>query len=95
MPEAVTENLGSKLLEGLWVNGRRITWTIPAGAEGNDRVLTVVVETWESLGMGITLLQQNSDPRSGNAIKQMTNLRRTEPDAALFQVPTDCTIRDQ
>jgi len=94
-PEPVVENLGSKLLEGLWVNGRRITRTIPAGTEGNDRVLTVVVETWESLEMGITLLQQNSDPRSGNAIKRMTNLKRTEPDAALFQLPTDYTIRDQ
>ncbi len=31
-PEAANENLGSKLLEGLWVNGRRITRTIPAGA---------------------------------------------------------------
>jgi hypothetical protein len=94
-PEAVIENLGSKLLQGLRVNGRRITRTIPAGAEGNDRVLTVVVETWESLDMGIALLQQNSDPRSGNAIKLMTNLKRTEPDAALFQVPTDYTITDQ
>src|ERR1700740_3326861 len=83
VPEAVIENLGSKLLEGLWVNGRRITRTVPAGAEGNERVLTVVVETWESLDMGITLLQQNSDPRSGNAIKRMTNLKRTEPSAAL------------
>jgi hypothetical protein len=82
-PEPVVENLGSKLLEGLLVNGRRITRTIPVRAEGNDRVLTVVVETWESLDMGITLLQQNSDPRSGNAIKRMTNLKRTEPDAAV------------
>jgi hypothetical protein len=94
-PEPVVENLGSKLLEGLWVNGRRITQTIPAGVDGNDRVLTVVVETWESLDMGITLLQKNSDPRSGNTIKRMTNLKRTEPDEALFEIPTDYAIRDE
>jgi hypothetical protein len=72
-----------------------MTQTIPVGAEGNDRALTVVVETWESRDMGIILLQKNSDPRSGNSIKRMTNLKRTEPDAALFQVPTDYTISDQ
>jgi hypothetical protein len=45
--------------------------------------------------MGITLLQQNSDPRSGNVIKRMTNLKQIEPDAALFQVPTDYSIKEQ
>lgn len=94
-PEPVAESLGSKLLEGLLVSGRRITRTIPVGAEGNDRALTVVVETWESLEMGITLLQKNSDPRSGNSIRRMTNLKRMEPEAALFQGPTGFTISDQ
>jgi hypothetical protein len=94
-PEPVIEKLGSKLLEGLSVCGSRMTQTIPVAAEGNDRALTVVVETWESRDMGIILLQKNSDPRSGNSIKRMTNLKRTEPDAALFQVPTDYTISDQ
>ena len=93
--EATVENLGTMWLEGLLVKGRRITHTIPAGAEGNDRVLTVVVEAWESSDMGITLLQKNSDPRSGNSIKRMTNLKRTEPHAALFQVPTDHTMKDE
>jgi hypothetical protein len=94
-PETTVENLGTMWLEGLLVKGRRITHTIPAGTEGNDRVLTVVVEAWESSEMGITLLQKNSDPRSGNSVKRMTNLKRTEPDAALFQVPTDYTIKDE
>jgi hypothetical protein len=81
-------------LEGLLVKGQRITRTIPVGAEGNDRVLTVVVEAWES-DLGITLLQKNSDPRSGDSIKRMTNLNRTESAASLFQVPTDYTTSDQ
>ncbi|MGB7434989.1 MAG: hypothetical protein WBR26_25770 [Candidatus Acidiferrum sp.] len=93
--EATVENLGTMWLEGLLVKGRRITHTIPEGAEGNDRALTVVVEAWESSEMGITLLQKNSDPRSGNSTKRMTNLKRTEPDSALFQVPTDYTVKDE
>jgi hypothetical protein len=94
-PEPVVERLGSQLLEGLLVTGRRITRTIPVGAEGNDRVVRVVTETWDSSAMGITLLRKSSDPRSGDMVKQMTNLRQTEPDAALFQVPADYTISGQ
>ena len=45
--------------------------------------------------MGIALLQKNSDPRSGNVIKRMTNLRQSEPDPALFKLPKDYTVRDE
>jgi hypothetical protein len=82
-------------MEGILVTGTQTTWAIPAGAEGNDRDLTVVQEIWISLEMGITLLDKNSDPRSGNRESRMTNLERAEPDAALFQVPADYTIKSQ
>jgi hypothetical protein len=94
-PEPVVEKLESQALEGLLVTGRRITRTIPTGAEGNDRVLTIVTETWESSVMGVTLLQKNSDPRSGDTVRRMTNLKQAEPDAALFQVPADYTISER
>ena len=82
-------------MEGLLVTGRRITQTIPVGAEGNDRVLMVVREIWESYDLGITLLRKSFDPRSGDSIKRMTNLKQTEPDAALFQVPTNYTVKEE
>jgi hypothetical protein len=93
--EPVEESLGPKLMEGLLVTGRRITQTIPVGAEGNDRVLMVVREIWESYDLGITLLRKSFDPRSGDSIKRMTNLKQTEPDAALFQVPTNYTVKEE
>ena len=67
----------------------------PAGAEGNDRPLTEVRETWRSADMGITLLEKTSDPQKGDSERRMTNLEQTEPDPALFQVPADYTIEDQ
>jgi hypothetical protein len=94
-PEPIVEQLGSQVLEGLLVTGRRITRTIPAGKEGNDRVLIIVTESWESSVMGITLLQKNSDPRSGEVVRRMMNLKQVEPDAALFQVPADYTITER
>jgi hypothetical protein len=89
------ERLESQQMEGLLATGSRTTRTISAGAEGNDRALTIVSEIWFSSDMGITLLEKNSDPRSGDVEKRMTNLERAEPDAALFQVPADYAIRDQ
>ena len=79
-------------MEGLLVAGRRETVTIPVGAEGNDRAFVVVWEAWTSSDMGITLLQKNSDPRTGETERRMTNLNRAEPDPALFQVPADYKI---
>jgi hypothetical protein len=94
-PKAIVERLESQQMEGLLATGWRTTRTIPAGAEGNDRALTVVSEIWICSDMGITLLEKNSDPRSGEVEKRMTDLQRTEPDVALFHVPPDYTITDQ
>lgn len=91
----VAEKLGTQLMEGLSVNGRRDTVTIPAEAEGNDRPLVVVSEVWESSDMGIRLLTKNSDPRTRDIEKRMTNLTWTEPDPSLFQVPADYAMKSE
>jgi hypothetical protein len=82
-------------MEGLLATGRRDVLTIPAGAEGNDRPVVIISEIWESTDMGIRLLVRRSDPRTGNIEQRMTNLTRTEPDASLFQVPADYTIKSE
>jgi hypothetical protein len=45
--------------------------------------------------MGVTLLEKRSDPRAGDRETRLTNLERSEPDATLFQVPAEYTIKDQ
>jgi hypothetical protein len=92
-PKMTVEKLEPQHMEGLLVTGRRTTRTIPAGAEGNDQALTIVSESWISSDMGITLLEKTSDPRSGDSERRMTNLEQSEPDAALFQVPAEYTIK--
>jgi len=94
-PAPVNERLGTQQMQGLVVTGRRQTYTIPIGAEGNDRPLVVVSEIWYSSAMGITLLDKRSDPRSGEIEKRVTNLKQTEPDPALFQIPPNYTIKGE
>ena len=83
-PKPTVERLESQQMEGLLATGWRTTGTIRAGAEGNDRALTIVSESWISSDMGITLLEKKSDPRSGDVEKRMTNLERAEPDVLCF-----------
>jgi hypothetical protein len=89
-----TEDLGSQTMEGVQVTGVRNTRTIPEGEIGNDRPITIVTEVWTSPDLKTILYSKRNDPRMGEQTFQLTNIQRTEPDAALFAVPSDFTIVD-
>jgi hypothetical protein len=83
-----TESLGTQVIEGVSCEGHRMTRTIPAGAIGNERPLETITETWISPELHALVLKKNSDPRFGETIYKLTDIRRAEPDASLFQVPS-------
>lgn len=86
-PAPVVTQLGSKTLDGVEVTGTRTTITFPAGSFGNSGAVTVTHERWVSQDLGVTVSETESDPRDGVRTTTLTNIQRTEPDAALFQVP--------
>jgi hypothetical protein len=89
------ESLGSDVIDGIQVEGERLTVTTPAGVVGNDRPLTRVCEHWRSEELKLTILSKCSDPRFGNSTVRLQNLDRAEPDPALFQVPVDYEIVEE
>ena len=89
------DSVGTQLINGVQAQGHRIIETIPAEAEGNDRPITVVSETWFSPELKLTVLNKRSDPRSGESTVQMLNLSRAEPDPSLFTVPPDYSMVDE
>lgn len=89
------DDLGMQMMEGVWAKGTRFTTTIPANAQGNDRPLTTVSETWFSEELQATILAKRSDPRSGEMTERLTNIDRSEPDPSLLRPPADYTIIDQ
>jgi hypothetical protein len=89
------DSVGTQLINGVQAEGHRTIETIPAEAEGNDRPITVVSETWFSPELKLTVLTKRSDPRSGDSTVQMLNLSRAEPDPFLFTVPSDYSIVDE
>jgi hypothetical protein len=93
-PNTKAEDLGTQVMEGVTVQGKRVTRIIPAGEIGNDRDLTVVNETWFSPELQVVVMSRTSDPRSGDSVYKLTGISRAEPDPALFQVPADYQIRE-
>ena len=91
---AKTESLGSKTLEGIAAEGTRTTIAIPAGQVGNEQPLQTVVETWYSPDLKIAVFSKRDDPRTGVTITRYSNISRTEPAHALFEVPADYKVSD-
>jgi hypothetical protein len=93
-PNVKTESLGKQTIEGVVAEGTRTTMTIPAGEIGNEQPIQVVSETWYSPELQAVVLSKRTDPRSGEHTSRLTNLTRTEPSHALFEVPSDFKVTD-
>jgi len=83
------EDLGTQVIEGVSCQGRREIVTIPAGAIGNDRPLQISSENWYSPELHTLVLRKHSDPRFGETVYRLTEVKLGEPDSSLFQVPSD------
>jgi hypothetical protein len=88
------ESLGKQMFEGVEAEGTRLTQTIPAGAMGNERPIEISHERWYSQELQMDVMVKWFDPRSGESMQRLTNINRSEPDASLFQPPSDYTIRE-
>ena len=89
-----TENLGTQTVEGLEATGTRTTVTIPAGAIGNEKAITIVSERWFSPELQVVVMSTHRDPRFGETTYRLTGIARGEPDKSLFEVPSDYTVRE-
>jgi hypothetical protein len=86
------EDLGQQVIEGVASQGTRNTMTFDTNAIGNDRPIQVVSETWTSPDLQTTVMTKHNDPRTGEETFRLTNIRRGEPGADLFQPPANYQI---
>ncbi|MGA2134396.1 MAG: hypothetical protein ABSH50_19055 [Bryobacteraceae bacterium] len=93
-PTHTKKNLGTQIIEGLVVQGRRHTTTWPAGSHmGNDRPVTQISEAWRSPELRIDVLSKLSGPQIPDITRKLTKISRTEPDPSLFQPPADYVVK--
>jgi len=93
-PQERRESLGKQSIEGVQAEGTRTTLTIPAGDVGNERPIEIISERWYSPELQTVVMSRRNDPRMGEALYKLTNIRRTEPLRSLFEVPPDYTVTE-
>lgn len=90
--DAKTESLGTKMIEGVKTEGTRVTFQIPVGHIGNDKPIEVVSERWFSPELQVLVMSRHIDPIAGEHVFKLVNIRRSEPAAELFVVPSGFRI---
>ncbi|MCA1567109.1 MAG: energy transducer TonB [Acidobacteria bacterium] len=91
----VRESLGKQMIEGVEAEGTRTTTTFPAGMMGNERPINIVSERWYSPELQTVVMSKHSDPRFGETTYRLTDINRSEPARALFEVPSDYTVKER
>ena len=89
------ESLGTQVIEGVTCEGQLETQVIAPGTIGNERPITVTSETWASPELHLLVARKHNDPRFGETVYKLTDIRRVEPDPALFLVPSNVRIIDK
>jgi hypothetical protein len=55
----------------------------------------VTVERWYSPELQTDVMRKEVNPQFGQTTFQLTNIVRAEPDASLFQVPANYTVKSR
>jgi hypothetical protein len=92
-PQVTTSSLGMSSVNGVAATGTQITETIPAGAIGNTQPIQVTRVTWIANDLKVPVEIKSSDPRFGSSDLELTNIVTTDPNPALFSVPSGYTIK--
>lgn len=92
--DIVQEDLGKRVIEGVECTGKQRTITIPAGAVGNERPISIVTETWTAPAIGAVVQSTTSDPRFGQTTYQLHNVQLGEQQRQLFEVPPDYRVEN-
>ncbi|MEO8753895.1 MAG: hypothetical protein ABI624_14595 [Casimicrobiaceae bacterium] len=90
-----TKSLGSREFDGIKADGTMTSHTIPAGEIGNDKPIVVTSERWFSPELHLVVFAKTTDPRAGETIYRLANVKKGEPSAELFRIPSDYTTRGE
>jgi len=93
--QSTNTSLGSQSIDGVMAEGTRSVITIPAGQIGNERPIEIVSERWVSSELQEVVLSKRSDPRFGETVYKLANVRRGEPGRHLFELPPDYTLKEE
>jgi hypothetical protein len=94
-PLVEEEELGTETMEKLLVHGLRRSRTLPAAVSGTGKPVVIIDEYWYSEELHLNILVKHDDPRSGHQMVTVTHVHRSEPDAAMFEIPAGYKVVDE
>ncbi len=94
-PGVVESDLGVQLLDGVQLHGLRKSRTVAAAVSGTGREVVVDDDYWYSTDLSLDMIIRHSDPRTGEQLVAVTEVKRVEPDPALFEVPPTYKLVDE
>jgi hypothetical protein len=89
------EELPAQVIEGMTTRGSKVVRTVPAGVDGNDHDLTTTIVSWYSPELKLALTTIIDDPVKGLSKYEFINLKRIEPNPALFLLPKGYMVREE
>ena len=93
--KGVTTSMGMKDIGGVRADGTQTIATIPAGEIGNEKPIQIISEKWFSPELQTVVYSRQSDPRSGETIYRLNNIRRVAHAPELFTIPAGYAIKDR
>jgi hypothetical protein len=80
-----TEKMPSREINGIAAIGIKKIFVPSVTSESS--MVRIVAETWYSPELGINVLSTSFDPRVGDSITEITDIRRKPPDLRYFEIP--------
>jgi hypothetical protein len=93
-PAVRIQDLGTTVLDGLQAKGTRRTLSLSAKATRTGSPADIEDEVWYSDDLHLDLLVRHSDSRVGTQTIGVSDLKREEPPASMFEVPPGYKIVD-
>ncbi len=88
-------SLGSDVIEGITVEGTRITSALDAGVFVNNEEPVASLDFWHSPDLGIDLSVTRAYKNGRTRVVHVVGLSRSEPDPSLFQPPAGFVLDDR
>jgi hypothetical protein len=87
-------SLGGDVIEGVTVEGSRITSSLDVGVFVNNEEPVASLDFWHSSDLGIDLSVTRAYKNGSSRVVHVVGLSRSEPDPVLFQPPAGFVVQD-
>ncbi len=95
VPGTTDQDLGMSTMSGVTVRGMRRTRQVPMQGTGPAaKPIQVADEYWYSEDLHLIMLEKHNDPRTGEQIVSIVDVKRAEPPAQLFDPPKNYRVVD-